>query len=70
MITTTRIVLSVCILAAVAPGQQLRRGILDAEAVVVARPVGVLSLGEKRLLHRFEVVETLTGDLTGRFSII
>jgi hypothetical protein len=48
-------------LAAMAPAQELRRGLIGADAVVVGRQVGKTPHGEHVVLHRVQVVHDVRG---------
>ncbi len=53
-----------CVTLALAPfaaGQELRRGLTDADAVVVARQVGKTAHGEELVLHRLQVLLDVRG---------
>jgi hypothetical protein len=49
------------LLAIAAPGQGLRRGLVEADAVFVGRQVGKKPHGDKLALHRVQVLEGLRG---------
>ena len=49
------------LLAIAAPGQGLRRGLVDADAVFVGRQVGKKPHGDALVLHRVQVLEGLRG---------
>lgn len=53
--------LSILCLAALAPAQDLRRGLVDADAVVVARGVMRTERGEDLVLHRLQVLRNVRG---------
>lgn len=72
MKTFERTITALLLCAAAAPvtSQNLRRGIQDATTIVVARSLGLQPLGNELFIHRYETLETLTGDSAARFSII
>ncbi len=49
------------LVAATLPGQDLRRGLVGADAVVVGRQIGKKPHGDELLLHRVQVVRDLRG---------
>jgi hypothetical protein len=63
-------VLLACVLAVSTTAQSLRRAVVDAEVVAIARHVGVVPLGNDMFVHRIEPIEVLKGELAGRFSIV
>lgn len=58
------------LLVAAGAAQDLRRGVLDAEVVVIGRHVGVQPLGNDLLLHRIRVVESISGSAPESITLV
>ena len=63
-------ILAVGLLCIPGNAQQLRRGIAEADLIVVAQRLEIRAAGNDLTLHRLEVLETLKGQETPRIAII
>ena len=61
MMRSLLLLCSALALAATATGQNLRRGLVSADAVLVGRQVGKTSRGDALVLHRVQVLEAVRG---------
>ncbi len=63
-------ILSAALLCSPGLAQHLRRGVIEAELLVIAKQIDVVDEDERFRIHQLQVIETLRGDNPGTITII